>query len=295
MAHQALRSLSLLAVVCAATAYVACPDGWTQRGFSCYYQRACDVTWDDAERECLALGAHLISIDSRAEFNFMKNFAERESAPYWIGLNDKHHEGQWFFTDMRRLRPELNTLWSSGEPNNKGDEDCVVWPYGSDEKWNDAECSQKHSFICEIEHFGCPDGWAEFGDSCYHVIDSPKIHHFDAQVKCQSIHPDCSLVKVDNHDEQVFLSNLLGASCSDWIGLVGELDGSAASNDIPPRNWYFTDGQPMVHDFWKQNEPNYNKGDHRVCTLQKNDQGWNDYECDKDMSFVCELKKPNFY
>ena len=76
-------------------------------------------------------------------------------AQFWIGLNDKFREGQWFFTDMRRLRPELTGLWADNEPNNKdGKEHCVMWPHGSAGKWNDAKCNNKYSFICEIELFG---------------------------------------------------------------------------------------------------------------------------------------------
>lgn len=70
---------------------------------------------------------------------------------------------------------------------------------------------------------GCPDGWGEYGDSCYHQVLSPKVNQFDAQTHCQSIHQDCSLVKIDNHDEQAFLESFFGESCADWIGLLGEV------------------------------------------------------------------------
>nr|XP_054754155.1 macrophage mannose receptor 1-like [Lytechinus pictus]XP_054754156.1 macrophage mannose receptor 1-like [Lytechinus pictus] len=294
--------LSLLALISSSSAYVTCPEDWVRHGFSCYYFRSCDVTWDDGERECLALGGHLVSIDTRAEQTFVENLVAGEKGPFWIGLNDKYREGQWFFTDMRRLRPELGPLWSANEPNNHGDEDCVMFPHGNDKKWNDAKCDLKYSFICEIEHFGCPDGWAEYGDSCYQRIASPKAHQFDAQTHCQTIHPDCSLVKIDDHDEQTFLESFIGGSCADWIGLIGDVNADANgasaahhnSGEVLIRDYFFTDGQPMVHDFWKSGEPNFDKNNDRVCTIQKNAVGWNDYGCNQDQSYVCELKKPSF-
>ncbi|XP_030836382.1 macrophage mannose receptor 1-like [Strongylocentrotus purpuratus] len=317
-----ILALSLFAFISVSTAYVTCPDDWTRHGFSCYYFRSCDVTWDDGERECLALGGHLVSIDTRAEMAFVENLVAGEKGPFWIGLNDKYREGQWFFTDMRRLRPELGPLWGAHEPNNNGDEDCVMFPHGADKKWNDAKCDSKYSFICEIEKFGCPDGWGEYGDSCYHQVVTPKVNQFDAQTHCQSIHQDCSLVKIDNHDEQAFLESFFGESCADWIGLLGEVNANANSNangvsashhhdhddanggndggnsggsgEFLTRDYFFTDGQPMVHDFWKSNEPNFDKDNDRVCAIQKNTLGWNDYGCGNEMSYICELKKPSF-
>ena len=72
----------------------------------------------------------------------------------FIGVDDKSQEGLFTNSDDGTDVPQI---WRSGEPNNHGDdgEDCVyvetkVNKNMRDGRWNDAKCSLKTEFICEM-------------------------------------------------------------------------------------------------------------------------------------------------
>ena len=66
----------------------------------------------------------------------------------WLGLNDLAKEGT-FVWDSSGKTPSF-TDWKSGEPNNKGDEDCVNLFIHDFAKWNDASCHSKYRFVCQL-------------------------------------------------------------------------------------------------------------------------------------------------
>ena len=68
----------------------------------------------------------------------------------WIGLTDQKEEGKWEWVNPGGSCSKF-TKWTRGEPNNQGNEDCVVLSmYTGDGEWNDRKCNDKVSFICEI-------------------------------------------------------------------------------------------------------------------------------------------------
>ena len=62
----------------------------------------------------------------------------------WIGLHDLNAEGtfEWADGSSSTYRP-----WSSGNPDNWGNEDCVEWYPGG--AWNDRSCGAQLPFMCE--------------------------------------------------------------------------------------------------------------------------------------------------
>ena len=66
----------------------------------------------------------------------------------WIGANDLSKEGKWtWISDHSAL---AYSYWRTGEPNNsRGVEDCGQLYKQESGTWNDAECSQRHGYICE--------------------------------------------------------------------------------------------------------------------------------------------------
>lgn len=62
----------------------------------------------------------------------------------WVGGNDRTSEGNWVFPDGRSM---TYTNWSSGEPNNSGNEDCVQFNWLSPGIWNDAKCGNTYKAI----------------------------------------------------------------------------------------------------------------------------------------------------
>ena len=55
----------------------------------------------------------------------------------WFGLSDFTTEGSFVLASSGQTA--VHTNWASGEPNNKGDEDCVIIAH--DNKWNDRSCT----------------------------------------------------------------------------------------------------------------------------------------------------------
>merc|ERR1712241_514558 len=65
---------------------------------------------------------------------------------YWIGMNDREHEGQWVWSDMS---PVDYTWWAPGEPNDVHGEDCAqIRTMLHNGKWNDVPCSRSYFPLC---------------------------------------------------------------------------------------------------------------------------------------------------
>lgn len=70
-------------------------------------------------------------------------------ASYWIGLSDIIQEGTYVW-QTKQQRPDF-VDWGSGEPNDlHHNEDCIELYQMKNFHWNDAPCSVKSKFICEI-------------------------------------------------------------------------------------------------------------------------------------------------
>ncbi len=105
-------------------------------------------TWTAEEAVAVAMGGHLVSINSQAEQNFLiSNFLVGSTAtvPLWIGLTDQPNHDSESYTTWTTGEPVTFTNFNPGEPNNQqSDEDYVAmnWHYsfGSSTTmgtWND--------------------------------------------------------------------------------------------------------------------------------------------------------------
>ncbi|XP_045898361.1 lactose-binding lectin l-2-like [Micropterus dolomieu] len=116
-----------------------------------YYKYvATQMTWADAELNCVSEGANLVSIHSLEEEDFVKsltkNVDHEVKARSWIGLSDVHKEGSWMWSDGSAVDFDI---WSPGQPDNaRGNEHCVHINYVNDLKWNDIPCSMTRTSIC---------------------------------------------------------------------------------------------------------------------------------------------------
>jgi hypothetical protein len=67
-----------------------CPDGWEEFEDHCYQYRTKNVTWSEANADCILSGGHLSSIHSQAENDFISNFTGFNYI--WLGSSDKSSE-----------------------------------------------------------------------------------------------------------------------------------------------------------------------------------------------------------
>ena len=122
----------------------ACPNGWTIWNSQCYKLFHEEVSWEAAELKCIQLGAHLTSILSAAENEFVSNLIS-DTRLIWIGGSDKDKEGTWTWTDSN---PWTSTRWANGQPDKRNTENCLQTQRSF--TWHDYPCSNKANFVCKL-------------------------------------------------------------------------------------------------------------------------------------------------
>jgi hypothetical protein len=126
------------------------PDRGVQNSQNGHWYRVFDrqMTWHAARDYCAGLGAHLVTLESDAESDFVFSLN-----PYgWMGATDEDREGTWkWVTDQ----PWKYTHWAPGEPNNCGGSGNPCTPehyltFHGDYPglWNDIGDTE-NSFTCE--------------------------------------------------------------------------------------------------------------------------------------------------
>ena len=96
------------------------------------YKRIRCRSWDDANIQAVAEGAHLVTINDAAEQKWLSEiFGHR---PYWIGLTDYATEGEWVWESGE---PVNFTNWAPHEPQDDdwGNEDFAIMDFSGE--WSD--------------------------------------------------------------------------------------------------------------------------------------------------------------
>ncbi|XP_053537533.1 lactose-binding lectin l-2 [Ictalurus punctatus] len=106
------------------------------------------MDWASAEKHCLDLDAHLVSIHSEKEYQRVKALIrahDYQENPTWIGLSGCQKTNRFFWSDGTKL---TFTKWNPPEPNFLFGECCVHMNYGYSKNWNDISCRYTYPFVC---------------------------------------------------------------------------------------------------------------------------------------------------
>jgi len=111
------------------------------------------LDWDSARARCKTLLGDLVSINSGAELDYIKDQLPKVQQGWWVGLGDGASEGQLVWVDNSSL--DLKVVpWADGEPNNSATDDtepanCVVMTSGFLNFWYTDACAFQYGMICE--------------------------------------------------------------------------------------------------------------------------------------------------
>eukprot|EP00091_Calanus_sinicus_P000132 TRINITY_DN10056_c0_g1_i1.p1 TRINITY_DN10056_c0_g1~~TRINITY_DN10056_c0_g1_i1.p1 ORF type:complete len:133 (+),score=23.34 TRINITY_DN10056_c0_g1_i1:129-527(+) len=126
---------------------VTCQSSWTKFGSHCYkYFEEAGIDWNAAKARCQKEGAHLTSIHSKEENQFLANLSAETFV--LIGGNDLATEGTFVWTDGSAWD---YSPWFAKQPDDSNmREDCLEMGFRSNTLWNDLPCDlPRGKFICK--------------------------------------------------------------------------------------------------------------------------------------------------
>ncbi|KAI8767293.1 C-type lectin domain family 12 member B [Biomphalaria glabrata] len=130
-------------------------DGFTVMSYglvnACVWFSNYTTNYDNASKACISKGAILYTVKQIEKLYILQRFKEK----YWIGLTYRVNEKLYRWSDGA-LFPNTSywkDIFSSGEPNYPGYENCVQYYIMGSQTLNDIICNTLLKYVCEIPCF----------------------------------------------------------------------------------------------------------------------------------------------
>ncbi len=252
----------------------------------CYLKNG--KSFKDAKRDCERMGGILGAPESQEESDAL--WARLGSSwgyagPLWLGCTDQQHEGQWSCADGKNLG---YTAWSSGQPDNAGNnEKCLQWWAGSG-RWNDAQCGLTMGYLCRGDAgYQCGGRRVVAGTTVF-CAHSDLLDWATARDRCEKEGAHLATIVSDQENQAVFdaLRNRTGVDSWVWFGgfWIGVTD------EAKEGSFVHVDSSPLRYGNWAPNQPD-NAGGVENCVESTFAGGlWNDLSCDWTLPYVCQSK-----
>ena len=158
-----------------------CPTGWVEQFGQCYQFSTEEKTWNEADMHCRSNEAHLVSIGSpeEHEFIFLKINEWVWTGGNYNGRSSGGQTGTWNWSDGT---PWEYQKWFYRQPSSKGAGGCRAVQIFS--TFAMSPCQNRKKFICEKEA-SCPMGWKSMFNSCFQWFYTAIKTWQDAENHCQ--------------------------------------------------------------------------------------------------------------
>ncbi|XP_069347017.1 C-type lectin domain family 4 member A-like isoform X2 [Eulemur rufifrons] len=125
-----------------------CPKNWKSFSSKCYFIPPESKSWNESEKACSRMEAHLLVIDTKDEQDFIIQNLDKHSA-YFVGLSDPEGQRRWQWVDQTPYNKSA-TFWLPDEPSNRNERCVVLQTRYSSWGWNDVRCFQSQRSVCEM-------------------------------------------------------------------------------------------------------------------------------------------------
>ncbi|MEW5852545.1 MAG: DUF4215 domain-containing protein [Myxococcota bacterium] len=125
----------------------------------CYLGFSSALGWFAAQGDCVDRGGNLVSVEDAEENTRVRSVL---TGALWLGATDQIQEGTlgWITGE-----PVVFTDFTSGQPDNVGNADCVQMLPDS-AQWDDSTCATALPYVCELATPVCGNGAFEEGEQC---------------------------------------------------------------------------------------------------------------------------------
>ncbi|KAM9811422.1 C-type mannose receptor 2-like [Syngnathus typhle] len=317
-----MRALGVLVLALSVRKFgqaLVCEAGWKRYGPNCYKKISVTNGWLGAHNNCTMWGAHLTSITSKGEEDFVKT--TMGDVPFWIGLSNLECHSTWCHMAVKGPTKK-NYTWSDNTlvnytnwaPNQKESSELESCAYvnqgglGSNGLWRYGSCESSLPFLCKKTLDGsnkmddsldfepmwttvCSPGDLVYGQFCYHFAKTLKTWS-GARSYCRQWGGDLAYYHTLEEAKWVYAHTRVvehvppekTATRSPWVGLYREKYTA---------EYVFTDGTRTNRELegkmvWSKKTP---KGKNVHCAQLLATGELLDYNCSNRAPVVCNKAK----